>query len=100
MSAQKSLQGFESEMRELQRGTDKNSISPTRGFFVQTEKIELVAGPGDKLTAPRSKLRRRVTEPRRRVTEELREESPPPLELRTLPKACLNFFLNLECCVM
>ena len=40
VSAQKLLQGFEIKMRELQRGTDKNSVSPTRGldFFANGKK--------------------------------------------------------------
>ena len=36
VSAQKALQGSETDMRELLGGTEENSVSPTRGiYFVQ-----------------------------------------------------------------
>ena len=34
MSAQKSLQGFETEARELLGGTEEDSVSPTRGTLI------------------------------------------------------------------
>ena len=59
MSAQKALQGSETETRELLEGMEENSVSPTRGvidlpsrqiydFFTKEKqkKIELVARPG------------------------------------------------------
>ena len=38
MSAQKALQGSETETRELQGGTTENSVSPMRGDFLQKRK--------------------------------------------------------------
>ena len=33
VSSKKALQGFETEMRELLRGTEEKSVSPTRGHW-------------------------------------------------------------------
>ena len=57
MSAQKALQGSETETRELLGGTEENGVFPDKGSFIcppgksmtfhkkETEKIELVARP-------------------------------------------------------